>query len=222
MIDHRVRVAAERRERMRARLIEAAFSVFGKHNAEPAVIDQVIRLAGVSRGSFYNYFDSSEDLLKAVAIQVGNELMQAVAPVVEAREDPVERMSAGIRSWMVLVRAHPQLAAFFRRAGLYVLEQDTQVRVDLPRDLIAGMQSGQFTVGELELGFVLVAGTVLAAINTLALGEAPADYGNKLAQRVLMALGVDSSQAQRIAMLPLPDAELPETSIIVRASAERR
>lgn len=218
LTDHRVRVAAQRRERMRVRLMEAAFQVFGRADAEPAVIDQVIRLAGVSRGSFYNYFDGAEDLLKAVAKQTGNELMQAVAPVVEARDDPAERVSAGVRSWMQLVEGHPHLAAFFRRAGLYILEQNTQVRADLPRDLIAGMQSNRFTIAELELGFVLVAGTVLAAINTLALGPPPDDYGSKLAQRILMSLGVESDEARLIAFARLEPASLPAGSLIVRAA----
>lgn len=218
-VNHRARVAAERRDRMRSRLMEAALQIFGRGGAEPAVIDQVIRLAGVSRGSFYNYFESAEDLLKAVAIQVGNELMEAVAPIVEAHHDPVERNSAGIRSWMALVKAHPHLPAFFRRAGLYVLEENTRIRVDMPRDLLAGMQSGQFTITEIELGFVLIAGTVLAAINTFALGEPPADYGSKLAQRILMSLGVEAAEAQRISVLPLPEPELPPNTMIARAVA---
>ncbi|WP_395622252.1 TetR/AcrR family transcriptional regulator [Sphingomonas daechungensis] len=216
--DHRVRVAAERRDRMRSKLMEAALVVFSSPDAEPKGIEHVIRHAGVSRGSFYNYFESVEELLKAVAVQVSDDLMDAVAPVVEARAGAAERVSAGIRSWIALIEANQFLAAFFRRAGLYVFEQNTRLREDLPRDLVAGMASGQFTIAEVELGFVLVAGTVLAAINTLALGLPPPDYGKKLSQRILMSLGVESHEAERISQMAIPKAQFPKDSPVSRAA----
>lgn len=215
--DHRVRVAAARRDRMRTRLLESALSVFAQTQDEPAIVDEVIRRAKVSRGSFYNYFDNADALLKAVANEVGAELMAAVAPIVEARDDPGERVSAGIRSWISLVEQHSGLAAFFRRAGLYILAND-RVRADLPRDLVAGMKSGRFTVQELELGFVLVAGTVLAAINSMAIGGAPRTYGSKLAERVLMSLGVDAAEARSISRLKLGRPRLPPESLIARSN----
>lgn len=213
-----MRVAADRRERMRARLKEAALYTLGRGDA--GTIDDVIRQAGVSRGTFYNYFQSSDDLLRAVADQCGTELMQAVAPIVEGLDDPAERMSAGPRSWISLIEQYPHLATFFRRAGLYILENE-QVRTDLPRDLIAGMKSGRFSIKELELGFVLVAGTVLAAINTLAIGSTPRTYGSKLAERILMSLGVDAGEAKAISRARIATPALPADSLIVRSIPEQ-
>src|SRR5262245_16586137 len=129
-VDHRIRVAAARRERMRTRLMEAALVVFGTDRLD-ASIDDVIRQAEVSRGTFYNYFDNADDLIRAVADAAATELMQAVAPVVGAFADPAERTGAGIRSWIALVEQYPVLANFFRRAGLYILGND-QVRTDMP------------------------------------------------------------------------------------------
>ncbi len=215
-LNHRSRVAAARRERMKGRLLEAALSVFGQADDEPAVIDEVIRRAEVSRGTFYNYFDNADDLLRAVADEVGTELMRAVAPIVEARDDPAERMAAGIRSWISLVERYPSLAAFFRRAGLYILANE-QVRTDLPRDLVAGMSSRRFTIEELELGFVLVSGTVLAAINTMAIGKAPRMYASKLAERILLALGVDAAEARAISRARIGTPRLPPESLIARS-----
>ena len=214
--NHRVRVAALRREKMRSRLLEAALAVFGQPDDQFAAVDEVICRAGVSRGTFYNYFHNADDLLRTVADEVGTELMQAVAPIVEAHDDPAERMGAGVRSWISLVRQYPVLAFFFRRAGLYILSND-QVRTDLPRDLIAGMKSGRFTIDELELGFVLVAGTVLAAINTMAIGKAPQTYGQKLAERILMSLGVEAPEAGEIARARLGRPRLAPESLIARA-----
>lgn len=205
-----------RRERMRERLLEAALLVFGSEGADAGVIDEVIRQAGVSRGTFYNYFRNSDDLLKAVADEAGTELMAVTTPIVVSRDDPAERIATGVRSWISLVEQFPQLGPFFRRAGLYILAND-RVRSDLPRDLVLGMKSGRFTIRELELGFVLVAGTVLAAINTMAVGPAPRNYGKKLAERVLMSLGVQPDEAFSISRGRIAKPSLPPDSLIVRA-----
>lgn len=219
--DHRVRVAANRRERTRGRLLEAALLVLGQRGVEASIIDEVTGLAGVSRGTFYNYFRSNEELLKSLAVQAGNEMMLAVAPIVESRNDPAWRVAAGVRSWLALIGENPHLAAFFQRAGLYVLEQNTLVRVDLPRDLIAGMSTGRFTIDRLEIGFDVVAGTVLSAINTLATGNARSGHAEAVAQRILMALGVAATEAQAIAGEAMDRALLPESSLILRSARLR-
>jgi AcrR family transcriptional regulator len=217
-VNHRVRVAALRRERMRLRLLEAGLSVLGQARDEAAVIDEVIRRAVVSRGTFYNYFENADHLLRSIADEAGTELMAVTTPIVLSWDDPADRISTGIRLWISLVRQHPHLAPFFRRAGLHILANE-RVRTDLPRDLILGMKAGRFTITDLELGFVLVAGTVLAAINTMAVGTAPRTYGSKLAERVLMSLGIEASEAKLISLTKITRPELAEESLIVRSRA---
>jgi AcrR family transcriptional regulator len=202
---------------MRARLLEAAMVVLGQRGVEASVIDDIAALAAVSRGTFYNYFRSNEELLQSLAIETGNEMMRAVAPVVESRPDPAWRVSAGVRGWLTLTGENPHLAAFFRRAGLYILEQDSLVRVDMPRDLALGMGSGRFTIDKLELGFDIVGGTVLSAINTIANGVAPPNHGSAVAQRILMGLGVPAGEAEAIACLDIEKATLSDNSLIIRS-----
>jgi AcrR family transcriptional regulator len=61
------------------------------------VIDEVITTAGVSRGTFYTYFNSNEGLLCAVAEEVGNQIPQIVDPVVRKCDDPAARVACGVR-----------------------------------------------------------------------------------------------------------------------------
>src|SRR5688572_6508878 len=86
--DHRVRVAALRREKMRARLLEAALIVFSQHGVEASVIDEITSVAGVSRGTFYNYFRTNEELLTAVAVEAGGEIAAAVMALFDEPPDP--------------------------------------------------------------------------------------------------------------------------------------
>ena len=80
------------------------------------------------------------------------------------------------------------------------------------------MQSRRFSVEELELGFVLVAGTVLAAINTMAAGPMPKDFGSKLAERVLLSLGVAGAEARTISRARIGLPKLPSGALIARST----
>ena len=116
-VNHRTRVGAERREKMRARLLESALLVFASQGVDATVVDEVISAAGVSRGSFYNYFRTNEELFSAVAAEVSNELLRIVDPVLQSLDDPAARVAGGIRLVMQLARIHPPLAAFVVRGG---------------------------------------------------------------------------------------------------------
>ena len=215
--DHRVRMAARRRERTRAKLMEAALLVFGERGAEAIVIDEVIQFAGVARGTFYNYFRGNEDLLSAVASEAGDEMMRIIDPVVRLNSDPAERVSYGIRLWLLLCRDYPHLGAFLRRAGAHVLSHNSLVRDFLPRDLAAGIQSGRFRISDPRLAFDLVTGSVLAATSTLLTQDVAADYQDRLAASVMLALGIELEEARRIGGLPLNRAAAEPGSLIVRS-----
>lgn len=217
--DHRTRVASARRERMRARLVESALLVFGERGADGSVIDELIRIAGVSRGTFYNYFRTNEELLSAVAIAVGAEMMRAVDPLVQHEPDPASRIAAGVGLHLGLVRAYPHLGAFLVRGGIRAQQYNGLVREYLPRDLAAGIASGQFSVRDHRVAFDVVVGSVLAGIFTVHAGEASEHYPHVLAQAVLQALGLEAGLAREIAWRPPVTVALSPESLIVRSGS---
>lgn len=217
--DHRSRVAADRREKMRARLIESAMLVFARRGAEGSVIDEVISVAEVSRGTFYHYFRTNEELLAAVAAEVGNQLLQIVDPVIRELPDPAARVACGIRLALMVARAHPHLAGFMLRVGPPALGAQSLATVYLPRDIEAGIASGRFAPMPPRLAFDMITGPVLAAFHTLLTETVPGDYPQQMAQAVLLALGVPKAAAAKAVALPLPPLQLPEDALLVRAQA---
>src|SRR5512137_1877770 len=87
--DHRPRVGRERRARMRLRIIESALRVFAEKGPEAAVIDDFIKAAGVARGTFYNHFRTTEELLIATSNRLENELIAAIMQVNGTIDDPL-------------------------------------------------------------------------------------------------------------------------------------
>src|SRR5690606_20562906 len=74
--DHRARVAGQKRERMRERLIDATMAAYlGCEAGRHPVVDDVIRLAGVSRGSFYKHFDAIDEVFAVIGRRMAQEML---------------------------------------------------------------------------------------------------------------------------------------------------
>ena len=217
--DHRTRVGAMRRERMRMRLIEAAMLVFARRGVEGGVIDEVIATAEVSRGSFYNHFRTHDELLGAVAEEVGNQLLEIVDPVIRTIDDPAARVACGVRLTLAVARAHPHLAAFLARVGPPALGAQSLATEVVPRDIREGIASGRFAPIDPRLAFDLISGPVLAGFHTLLSTPVAESYPADMAAAILQALGVAKATARRLAELPLPDIALAPDSLLVRAEA---
>ena len=52
------------------RIIQAAIKVFSSHNYNDSSINEVIKLAQIPRGSFYQYFEDKRDLYLYIAQKI--------------------------------------------------------------------------------------------------------------------------------------------------------
>jgi len=208
-INHRTRVAAERRHKMRERLITGALSVFAEKGLHETAIDDVIKAVDVSRGTFYKYFRTHEDLLEAVSASMSDYLMRLVDPLVLAHTDPAARVACGIRLWIQAGKAVPHLAKFISKAPWPDASSGGLALVYLSRDIQAGMQSGRFGIPTVQVGVDMVIGPVLSALHAMTQQALPANHAGDLASTVLRAFGIETAEATRLASLPLPPMLVP-------------
>ncbi len=213
-VNHRTIVAAERRERTRERLLKGALHVFARHGAEAKVIDLVIKKAGVSRGTFYNYFRTNEELFVEVAREVSNEIIRTVDPLVHQQENPAARVACGLVSVLELARTWPVFSRFVARGGPPAISAGNLATEVVPREIRDGIASGMFTVTDEKLAFDLILGPVIMAFNTVTNESVSESYSRQLAQAVLQSLGVDASLAKRYASKDFGDIEVSEDSLL--------
>jgi AcrR family transcriptional regulator len=109
----RARPAARRREpeQKRARLLEAARSLFAERGYDATTTAQLAREAGVAEGTVFHHFPSKRALLEAVAGEYGRGL--------------AERMFTGID----VSASNPVAEPMLRRAFAYVREQGALSRL---------------------------------------------------------------------------------------------
>jgi AcrR family transcriptional regulator len=70
--------APGKRDRTRVALMEAAIDVLAEKGLEGTSIDDLMRTAGMARGTFYNYFQTREELVCAVSAFIREKVYQAV------------------------------------------------------------------------------------------------------------------------------------------------
>jgi AcrR family transcriptional regulator len=211
--DHRTLVAVERREKTRTKLLRGAIQVFAQHGAEARVIDLVIRQAGVSRGTFYNYFRTNDELFLEVAREVSNEIITIVDPIVQRQQDAAASLACGLVSVVRLALINPVLAQFVSKGGPDALSAGNLTNTVVPREIRNGMAAGLFTVPDEQLAFDMVFGPVLMAFNAVINGRASEEYARNLAQAVLQSLGLEAGRARGYARLDFDAISIPARSL---------
>jgi AcrR family transcriptional regulator len=197
---------ARRKQKTRAALITAAqsFIAAGKLNVPVLEITQA---ADVGMGSFYNHFDSKEELFDAAlteALDVHGSLLDSLTP---ALDDPAEAFARSFRLTGRLFRRRPQESRVLLASGLSLLSSDKGVAPRAKRDILAGAAAGRFHVEDSTLALAVVGGALLG-LGQLLHDEPDRDdavAADAVTEHVLRLLGMTAEEAHRICELPLPD-----------------
>jgi AcrR family transcriptional regulator len=197
--DHRPRVAAERRERMRTRLLGSAMHLVAAKGPVATSIDDIIAAAEVSRGTFYKYFPSPDALVRELAMEVAKDLVYLADPVVREREDPAERVACGMRLVARLALHHPAAAGFLVQLGWPDTQGENVLLDFVRRDIAAGMKLGRFREMPMPLALNMVCGGVIGAIHCMLKPHCAPDFAESTAAAVLRALGVPGKTADSLA-----------------------
>jgi AcrR family transcriptional regulator len=200
----RAEIGLGRRARMRNRLIEAAARVIASNGTENATIDTFIRAAGVARGTFYNHFKTREALLAALWDRLGHDPFLEIQTACSGIADPVERFAAVTRLVLARAAADPTWGWL-----IVALSADEATLTDdlrgYPRpDLRAGASAGRLRYESEASATDLVVGTMRAGLRALLQEGRDPHYAQALCRMMLLALGVNRIEANRISALPLP------------------
>ncbi|MEJ8853257.1 TetR/AcrR family transcriptional regulator [Variovorax robiniae] len=206
--DHRVRVGAQRREKTRLRLLESALSVFAEKGPDAAVIDDFIAAAGVARGTFYNHFKTTNELMLALAADMSDEVLAIVDPIVLELDDPVARVAAGTRMYMQMAMRYPLWGGFITRVGTRIATRGQLIDVYLSRDLEAARKAKRIQVDSVTVARDIVLGSIFYGIETMLTEPTQSHHPEHILRSVLVGFGLDAKEAEAIAYMPLavPDA----------------
>ena len=99
----------ERGRRTLRKLLDAAAVEFGERGFHDASISAITRRAGTALGSFYTYFDSKEEIFRALVRYMSERLRDHVTPAVQAAPDEISAERIGLESFLGFVREHKEI-----------------------------------------------------------------------------------------------------------------
>jgi AcrR family transcriptional regulator len=196
-LEARAASAEQRRAQTRDRLLVAAEAVIAEKGVVGVSIEDFVRAAGVSRGTFYNYFPTTTHLIDALHRRVGRHMGRLLAQIAERPVDAPTRLAASlhtvlaayridpIRGWVALQLASspaPSLGAY--EAAFAALYRE-------------GVRAGQFRDVDMAAAQTLCFGTLRMTQRDLVAGD-PAAQAEALIALVLAAFGVPYETAERI------------------------
>ena len=134
----------DRTRETRDKLLRVAREVFEEDGFDGASISRIVETANVSRGTFYLYFESKEDIFRTLAEELLAQVVSLQRPLDE--DDPVATIRRAIAAFVAYYRDHVRLMAVLEQiathdAGFRTLRRDMRRGVaERAVRFIAGMQ----------------------------------------------------------------------------------
>jgi AcrR family transcriptional regulator len=90
------------------RLLDAGVEAIGENGYQATRVDDIVRIAGVSHGTFYLYFSNKEDLFRELAHRCADDMEALAAQLgeVTADEAGMDELRRWIGEYMRFYRAH--------------------------------------------------------------------------------------------------------------------
>lgn len=194
-----------KRERTRKKILAAAFGLIGDEQGLTIRIEEVCAAAHVSRGTFYNYFTSLEQLFEVLAIELNHDLNSALAATLDETRSHAEGSNAAIQYYLENARRDPAWGWAMVHLSAFGPSFGAESWDACYRSIAKGIEAGEFDVPNATVGRDLMTGAVLAAVRTLLGSDGERLQPKTVAFHVLRALGVPDARAQEVVDGPLPD-----------------
>lgn len=197
-----------RKARTRAALVSAAqaFIAAGKTNAP---ILEITQAADVGMGSFYNHFQSREELFRAAVEDALDAIGAVLDRITEDLQDPAHVFAQSFRIAGRLHRRNVELSKVLLHTGTALANSDKGMVPRARRDILAAAKAGRFTIRDADLTMVTVLGAALC------LGQYLHDHPNRddaeatdrVTEDLLRMLGLPTEEAHDICRRQLPDID---------------
>jgi AcrR family transcriptional regulator len=203
----RAEIGREKRARTRAQLVAAACSLFARQAVESVTVDDVVKEAGVAKGTFYVHFDGLEGLNAAVAEELVRSFDELLQPGRVSLTEPALRIGFGSLSFIDKALDDPRWARLVARMAAAGTNGGEIARLHLFEDL--QQFSTRFPVGEAsaELNVEIVVGIMLQLLRAIGEGRLRSLDREAAVSAILRAIGLNARQAKTVLarLPPLPD-----------------
>jgi AcrR family transcriptional regulator len=199
----RAEIGREKRARTRAQLIAAASALFARQAVEAVTVDDVVREAGVAKGTFYVHFKDLHALIASVADELLESIDELLQPVRLSIEDPALRIAYGCSCFVDKALSDPGWAGLAVRMVATVAKGGELARRRLYEDLKQHAKRLPQGSVSAELSLEIVVGILLQVLGAIAEGRLSSRDREGAIGAILRAIGLDARRVKSVlARLP--------------------
>jgi len=103
------RPRTERGRRTLRAILDAAAAEFGERGFHDTGITHITQRAGVALGTFYTYFNSKEEVFRALVRDMSEQVKTRVAPAIAGAADGLSAEREGLRAFLAFVLEHKEI-----------------------------------------------------------------------------------------------------------------
>jgi AcrR family transcriptional regulator len=188
-----------RRAQTRGRLVAAAEQLFAAQGVEATTIAEITEGADVGFGSFYNHFDSKDEIAEAVLGEALERQAGGLFELIDPITDPAEVVAVAHSYLVEQTARNPTFARLLVRLDdshrLMIRVLGRRAR----QDILDGVEARRFTTADPEVSFFGTGGALLLVMRAVLDGDLDGDAGVRHCEGLLRMLGVADDEAVDIA-----------------------
>lgn len=201
MTSYQHRVGKARSEQTRIKILDATLTVYAENiGVRPFSAEDIMQAAGISRGTFYRYFNSATDAEMSLGQYLTDEIRTQIESIAKLNsERPALRSAVGAQALMLRGACDPEWGKFvttstfaFPKTGLYE---------GVAHSLIEGRKAGIFHYETTDVAADFCIGSAIEGIRALSLGRPrPFSFIRELVSFILRGIGLDRAEAEGLAL----------------------
>ena len=114
----------QERTTIRAQMREKGKKLFEKHGLKKTSVDEITEAVGISKGAFYIFFESKEDLFMEILEQIEKEIQTSILEIaVKPKANARKNVSGMLKSFLLTWDAYPLLKHFSKTDFDYLVRK---------------------------------------------------------------------------------------------------
>ena len=197
------KVSSSKRQATRQLLLDAARDLVLERGHDRVSIEEITDRARVSKGTFYNYFDTKQDVFTAVAQALKAQLAADLVTTTDPIKDPAMKVAITLKFYFYQSLDNQDWREFTRFTGLteLYLEQASEERIE---DLQSGVKAGRFKGDNVYFTESLIRGMSRHVVSAIDQGQVGRDASDYAIRSILQMLGLPEIVAKALTQTRLP------------------
>jgi AcrR family transcriptional regulator len=194
-LERRAEIGQEKRARTRAQLVAAASALFARRSWASVTIDDLVREAGVAKGTFYVHFED----MHALTVAVAGDLIHSFDELIQVRRastsDPLLRIAVGCDAFIERALEDPAWGALVARMARSNPSVGETARGRLKEDLARVLDALPGSGLSVDLALEAAIGVMLQVLAAIGEGRLKGAVAQPAVGAVLGAIGIGKQHA---------------------------